>query len=218
MTKKVRSIALKLSFLFLIACSISILISEKIIINNATQKVFSETANIPKNKVGVLLGISRKVKGGENNPYFDYRTAAAVTLFKAEKITYIVVSGNGDDGSDTTDSQVESFKKELIKAGVPSENIILDTAGYRTLDSAVRVKEIFGQNSVTMISQKFHNERAIYLAEQFGIKAVGFNAKDVTGVLLLKRHFREPLARVKVFIDLFLDIQPRVLGDKIEIK
>jgi len=82
----------------------------------------------------------------------------------------------------------------------------------------VRIKEIFGQNAVTVISQNFHNERAIYLAEYFDIKAIGFNAKDVSKRIGLKTRLREYLARVKVFVDIIFNVEPKFLGKPIQIK
>ena len=110
------------------------------------------------------------------------------------------------------------FKNELLKKGIPENKIYLDYGGLRTLDSVVRLKEIFGQNTVTMISQEFHNERAIYLAEHFGIKAIGFNAEDVTNRLGFKTQIREYFARVKVFVDIIFNLEPKFLGEKIEIQ
>ena len=109
-------------------------------------------------------------------------------------------------------------KKDLIKAGIPSEKIFLDYAGFRTLDSMVRAKEVFGLERVTVISQKFHNERAIYLAHHKGLNAIGYNAKDVQIKFGLKVQIREYLARVKVFLDLALNTQPKFYGERIEIK
>ena len=101
---------------------------------------------------------------------------------------------------------------------IPEDKIILDYAGFRTLDSVVRAKEIFGQNSITIISQPFHNERAIYLANNYGIEAIGYNAQDVEyWKKKLKIHGREYLARVKMFIDLCTGKQPKFLGEKIVI-
>ena len=95
----------------------------------------------------------------------------------------------------------------------------MDYAGFRTLDSVVRAKEIFGQDSITIISQSFHNERALYLAKHYGIEAVGYNAKDVEyWKKKLKIHGREYLARVKMFIDLYTGKQPKFLGEKIKIE
>ena len=170
---------------------------------------------IPKNKVGLVLGTSKKLRGGQPNPYYTFRIKAAIQLYKAGKIDFVLVSG--DNGSQYY-NEPTTFKKDLIKGGIPDEKIFLDYAGFRTLDSMVRAKMVFGLDSVTVISQKFHNERAIYLAEKKGLTAIGFNAKDISGKHGLKVRFREYFARTKVFIDLLLNTQPRFYGEKIEIK
>ena len=116
---------------------------------------------------------------------------------------------------------IENFmelQRDLIAAGIPQNKIFLDYAGFRTLDSMVRAKKIFGQNSVTVISQKFHNERAIRLADYYGIKAVGYNAKAVGKTYGFKTNLREKLARVKVIIDFIIGTKPHFLGEKITIQ
>ena len=82
----------------------------------------------------------------------------------------------------------------------------------------MRAKEIFGQSSITFISQKFHNERAIYLAESNDIKAVGFNAKDMNGRNGLRTHLREYLARTKAILDVMVGVEPKFLGEPIVIQ
>jgi SanA protein len=154
------------------------------------------------------------LQNGNINLYYKYRLEAAINLYNAKKITFVVISG--DNGTKSYDEPTD-FKEDLIKAGIPENKIYLDYAGFRTLDSVVRIKEIFGQTAVTIISQEFHNERAIYLAEHFNIKAIGFNAKDVSGRYGIKVQIREYLARVKVFVDIIFDIEPKFLGDKITI-
>ncbi|MFS4493378.1 vancomycin high temperature exclusion protein [Maribacter sp. 2308TA10-17] len=187
-----------------------------IIINfSAEGKTFSQLETVPKNKVGVILGTSKKLVTGQPNLYYSFRIEAAVSLFKSEKIEFILVSG--DNGTNYY-NEPETIKKDLILAGIPKEKIFLDYAGFRTLDSMVRAKEVFGLNKVTVISQEFHNQRAIYIAERKGLTAVGFNAKDVTGNSGLKVHLREYLARVKVFIDLVSNTQPRFYGEHITIE
>ncbi len=124
---------------------------------------------------------------------------------------------SGDNGNKDYDEPTD-FKEELIKRGIPKDKIFLDYAGFRTLDSVIRSKEIFGQKSITIISQEFHNERAIYLAHKSGIKAIGFNANDVSGKYGIRVQIREYLARTKVFIDILFDVKPKFLGEKIEIK
>ncbi|WP_296380940.1 ElyC/SanA/YdcF family protein [Winogradskyella sp.] len=172
--------------------------------------VYDDINAIPKNKVGLVLGTGKYAANGNINLFYKYRIDAAVKLYKADKIEFILVSGdNGRKGYD----EPSDFKKDLIAKGIPKNKIFLDYAGFRTLDSMVRAKEIFEQTSITVISQKFHNQRAIYIGNQFGIKAVGFNAKDV-----YKSHFREYLARSKASLDLVFNVQPKFLGEKITIK
>lgn len=176
---------------------------------NAVNKTFSNSSEIKKNKVGLVLGTAKILKNGRVNLYFKYRIQATVALYKKGKIDFILVSG--DNGNKNYDEPTD-FKKELIKKGIPSNRIFLDYAGFRTLDSVVRAKEIFGQTSVTIISQKFHNERAIFLAEKNGIKAIGFNAKDLTGKYGLKVRIREYFARTKAFLDILFGVEPKFLG------
>ena len=149
------------------------------------------------------------------NLYFKYRIDATVELYKKGKIDFVLISG--DNGNKNYDEPTD-FKNELIRHGIPENKIFLDFAGFRTLDSVVRCKEIFGQNSITIISQQFHNERAIYLAKNNEIEAVGFNARDVSGRYGLKVKVREYLARTKVFVDILLGVKPKFLGEKVEIK
>lgn len=208
----------KVAILFLLSCLlivIAIYISNKVIIKNAEEKLFNTTETIPKNKVGLLLGTVKYLSDGRVNLYYQFRLNAAVELYKAKKIDFILVSG--DNGSEGYDEPTD-FKNDLIKAGIPEDKIYLDYAGFRTLDSVVRIKEIFGQTSVTIISQQFHNERALYLANHFEIDAIGFNAKGVSGKKAIKVQLREYLARVKVFIDILFNIKPKFLGEPIEIK
>ena len=109
------------------------------------------------------------------------------------------------------------MRDALIRKGVPSSAIVLDYAGFRTLDSVVRAKEVFGQEKITIISQRFHNERAIYLAEHYSIKAIGYNAKDAkrTKRSLMITVVRESISRVKMFIDFLTGKEPKFLGEKI---
>lgn len=178
-------------------------------------KTFASTESIPKNKVGMVLGTAKKLNSGYINNYFTYRIAATVKLYKAGKIDFVLVSG--DNGNKQYDEPTD-FKEELVKNGIPADKIFLDFAGFRTLDSVVRAKKIFGQTKLTIISQEFHNERAIYLAKKNGIEAVGFNAQDVTNRYGIRVKVREYFSRTKVFIDILFGVQPKFLGESIEIK
>ena len=207
---------LKFTFISFIVLSLTLIfISNYIIVGAAKNKTFSTLSEIPKNKVGLVLGTSKYLRDGRVNLYFTYRINATVQLFKSGKIDFVLISG--DNGSVNYD-EPNDFKNELLKKGIPEDKIFLDYAGFRTLDSVVRAKEIFGQNSVTIISQEFHNERAIYLASKHVLSAVGYNAKDVSLNYGFKTQLREYLARTKAFLDIMIGIEPKFLGDKIEIK
>jgi SanA protein len=171
--------------------------------------------DIPKNEVGLLLGTSKTLSSGVENLYYKYRIEAAVELYKNEKINYIIVSG---DNSTKEYNEPINMQKDLIKKGVNSEDIFLDYAGFRTLDSVVRSKEIFRQEKITIISQRFHNERAVFIAMSRDIQAIGFNARDVSLKYGFKTRVREYFARVKMILDIILNKQPRFLGEEIIIQ
>jgi SanA protein len=165
--------------------------------------------------VGLLLGTSKYLKNGRINQYWKNRIDATVELYKLKKIKFVIISG--DNGKSTYDEPTD-MKNELVKLGIPASVIFLDYAGFRTFDSMIRAQKIFSQQSFTVISQRFHNERAIYIGQHYGIEAIGYNAKDVSANKGFKTNLREIFARVKLFIDFAIDKQPKFLGEKVEIK
>lgn len=214
---KVKKFLIKLVYALLallVLMVAAIFIADGLIKSFAKDKLYSEVSSVPINKVGVVLGTSKYLVNGNINRYYQYRIDAAAELYHSGKVEYILVSG---DNRHHSYNEPQTFKNDLVKKGIPAEKIYLDYAGFRTLDSMVRAKEVFGQESVTVVSQQFHNERAIYLAEKRGLKAIGFNAKDVNLRSGARVQFREYLARVKMFSDLIFSKQPRFLGEEIEI-
>ena len=169
----------------------------------------------PKNKVGLVLGAVKVTSSGHINSYYTHRINAAIELYNAGKIEYILISG---DNSRKDYDEPTSFKTDLIAKGIPEDKIFLDYAGFRTLDSVVRAKAIFGQSEITIISQQFHNERAIYLARHRGINAIGYNAKNSYAHHRSATRFREYFARAKASMDVLFNVEPKFLGEKIEIK
>ena len=184
---------------------------------NRTAKIFisDDLVNVKPNNVGLLLGTSRNLKNGAKNDFFFNRIDAAVEIYKGGKIKNIIISG---DNSKTDYNEPADMKAELVKNGIPDSLIYLDYAGFRTLDAVVRARDVFGQSSFIVISQKFHNERAVYLARKFGINAFGYNAKEVQAYKGFKTKLREFFARDKMFLDLFFGVKPKFLGEKIIIK
>lgn len=177
----------------------------------AQNYVTDDLNQLSKQRVGLVLGTSRRVSSGNTNYYFTYRIQAAVKLFKAGKIDYILVSG---DNSTSSYNEPKDMQTALIEAGIPEDRIVLDYAGFRTLDSIVRCYEVFDQENFTIISQEFHVKRALFIAHAHGINAQGFIARDVQRSSGMKTRVREFFARVKVFIDLLIEKEPKYLGEK----
>lgn len=202
--------------IFLTSILLIVIVFPNQLVNMTTRdKTFDSISNFPSNKVGVILGTSKYLKKGNINLYYKYRIDAAVQLFKSNKIKFILVSG---DNRKKNYDEPTTIKNDLIAEGVPDSVIYLDYAGFRTLDSVIRSKEVFGLDSLTFISQQFHNERAIYIGNHKNIYAVGFNARDVDVYYGFKTKVRELLARDKMFLDLIINKKSRFLGEKIEIK
>jgi SanA protein len=177
-------------------------------------KLFEDVKDLPSAKVGLVFGTTDRLKGRENR-YFRYRIDAAVKVWKAGKVETFIVSG---DNRSKYYNEPQKMKNALIEEGVPASRIVCDYAGLRTLDSVVRAKKIFGADKILVISQRFQNERAIYLAQANGIEAFGFNAQDVELQAGYKTKIREVGARVKMWLDVnFLDTAPTHLGDKVEL-
>jgi len=170
--------------------------------------------NITPVKVGLLLGTSKSIKSGRRNDFFYNRIDATVELFKSNKIKYVIVSG--DNGTNYY-NEPQDMKDALVASGIPDSVIVLDYAGFRTFDSVLRAKEIFGQDSIIIISQKFHNERAVFIARKNFIVAFGYNAREVESFGGFRTKLREIFARDKVFFDFAFGVKPKFLGEKIKI-
>ncbi len=185
------------------------------LVENAAQgKCFDYVQSIENNQVGLLLGTSKMLSNGYQNKYFFNRIDAVMALYNAGKIKVLVISG---DNGHVDYNEPEDMKQELVKRGFPSHLIFLDYAGFRTFDSVYRMYYIFGQTKFLVVSQEFHNSRAIYIAEKLGLEAQGYNAKDVSKYYGLKTMVRERFARTKLFIDLIIGQKPKFLGEKINI-
>lgn len=186
------------------------------LINRAARgRTYSDTQSIPHRPVGLILGCSKTLGHGYGNPFFQYRVAAAAKLYEAGKVNYLLVSG---DNHIHAYDEAKDMKDSLAELGVPREKIFCDFAGFRTFDSVVRAREIFGQTQVTIISQEFHNRRAIFIARHEGIDAIGFNAPEVDAYDSFKTRCREQAAKVFAVLDIYLlRTRPKFLGPKVPI-
>ena len=161
-------------------------------------RVYSDVDEIPHGEVGLLLGTNPKGRRGGINMFYNYRIDAAVALYEAGKVDRIIISG-AKKGPDYDEPQ--AMREALVARGVPDSLLVLDGQGYHTIESIVRTKEVFGVNELTIISQEFHNRRAIYMAKRNGMDAIAYNAANTT--ILRWRiimFFRERASRVKAVL------------------
>jgi len=202
--KKIIRRSMWLVAILTIACLALMLICNLLVVNNAKGKVFSDIDSIQYNKVGLLLGTTPQSRITKTtNYFFVYRIDAAEQLYKAGKIEKILISG--DEHSLDGVNEPECMRDSLVARGVPASDIMLDGKGYRTLCSVVNANKVFGLKSFTIISQLFHNERAIYQAEHLDLdieNIQAYNAKNPQSTRALITYAREYLARVKMFWDI----------------
>ena len=182
----------------------------------ANGRVYTDTATLPVNDVGLVLGTSPRTARGERNLHFDNRMAAAALLYRAGKVHHLLLSGdNGTRGYD----EPADMKAALLALGVPAEALTLDDAGFRTLDSVVRARAVLGQTRLTVITDRFHAYRAFFLARHQGVDAIAFPSRDVDVSASLKSRVRECGADLKACLDLWVfHTRPRFLGEPIPVR
>jgi SanA protein len=173
---------------------------------------YMNVEEIPATEYGLLLGTTPQTRFGKKSDFFKFRIDATEALYKAQKIRRIVISG--DENSLDGVNEPECMRDSLVARGIPEQDIILDGKGFRTLDSVVRMSKVFGANSFTIISQQFHNERALYLATHLDLETKNvqaFHAQSPTTNFAFITYVREYLARVKMFIDIITKKEPQTL-------
>jgi SanA protein len=197
-----------LLFAFVVGCNFWVYISTK-------NQVYTSYDKIPYNEMALVLGTSKYSRSGNANLFFQYRMETAQKLYLSKKVKHIIASG---DNSRTYYNEPQDMKNALIKRGIPLASITLDYAGFRTFDSVVRSKKIFGQNDITIVTQDFHCYRALFIANYYGMNAVAFAAGGVPDGHSPFTRFREYLARCKAILDLYiLQNNPKFLGEPIKI-
>lgn len=193
---------------FVVACNVWV-------VSSTEDAVFESVESIESNTVGMVLGTSKKVAPNQPNLHFEHRLEAAAKLYHAGKVKHLLVSGDRDS---EYYNEPRDMTIKLMELGVPSNAITADNAGYRTLDSVIRARRVFGLRRMTVISDDFHVARALFIAEREGIDAVALRSEPVELKLSFKARTREWLARVKAVLDLYiLDTEPSLLGEPVEI-
>ena len=192
--KRMLKILIVISFLgivFILLCNVWVVVSTR-------SRSYFSMDSLPSNQVGLVLGTSKTTSDGQENLYFKYRMEAAARLFNEGKVKSLILSGNNDSKYYNEPLDME---RAMLKLGVPKSALQLDYAGYRTFDSVIRCKDIFKQDHITIVSQDFHNARALYIAQKEGLDAVSFAAQDVPAGYSLRTLVREYLARPKAVLD-----------------
>lgn len=192
-----------------------LLAADRYVALSTRDAVFAEPSAVPTLPVALVLGTAPHLVGGGDNPFYVARMEAAVALYRAGKVQHLLVSG---DNSTEYYNEPVGMQADLMARGIPEEAITIDYAGFRTLDSVVRADAVFAQDSFVVVSQRFHVERAVFLARAHDLYALGFVASGVEGEAGLKVRLREVAARVKAMLDVWiLDTDPRFYGDPVEI-
>ncbi len=207
---------LLITLVSLLLFGVTVSIVANVLVNRSAEGLcYSSTDDMPYRRVALLLGTTRLGRTGKPNPYFNNRIAACAELYRAGKVGKVLVSG---DNSRKGYNEPEDMRQALVEAGIPDSCIVLDFAGFRTYDSMVRAKRVFGQDSLTVISQQWHNKRALYIANRIGVDAVAYNAADIDiRATKLRLAVREWLARTKMVFDLLFMHDPHFLGEQITI-
>lgn len=178
--------------------------------------LMDEISALPATKVAIVLGTSPTLRDGTPNDFYTYRMDAAEALYRSGKVRHLVLSG---DNRHASYNEPEAMRKSLLARGIPDSIMHPDYAGFRTFDSMIRLRDVFGQDSCIIVSQRFHNERAAYIArQQLGMAAFGLNAREVTAYKGFKTMLRELFARDKMFLDQWFGTEPHFLGEPIEIR
>jgi SanA protein len=177
----------------------------------STQKQWSYSIrDVPKRRVALVLGTSRKTSEGNPNPFFDNRIKSAAELYKSGKITHIIVSG---DNRSRYYNEPGDMKKSLISLGIPANAITMDHAGLRTLDSIIRCFKIYGQKEFVLVTQSFHCPRALFIANYYDLDVFAVAADEPVGEYP-QLMIREWIARTLAVTDLYIwNKQPAELGD-----
>jgi SanA protein len=172
-------------------------------------RLFDSTERIPMNETGLVLGTSRLLASRRPNPFFVQRIEAAARLYHAGKVKRLILSGRVDaDGY----SEPEDMRRDLRARDVPGDCLLLDTHGFRTIESIKQARRAFGLTRVTLVSQEFHNRRALFFCQWYGLDAVGLNADSPRWQLSWRTLLRETVARMVAVVDVMSDAVGRLFG------
>jgi SanA protein len=197
---------------FLMLCAVGLLgvILPRLITTLYAWHRIYQADSAPTERVAIVFGAGLRRDGSPTTILRD-RVETAVRLYTGGKVEKLLMSG---DNSVEFYNEPEAMRLYALSLGVPNEVIVLDYAGQRTYDTCFRAKAIFGVNNALVVTQKFHLPRALFLCNMLGITALGVEANNRNywkGSLLIW-NFREQLATVAAFLDLYVDKPSPILG------
>ena len=212
---KKRRIALAAALLIL-ALSAALLLANWWVLRQSAARLITDIAMLPANDVAIVLGSSKTIEGGRyRNPFFERRMNTAAQLYHAGKVRHLLVSG---DNSRKSYDEPTWMRDALIARGVPASAITLDCAGFRTLDTMARARAVFGLTKATIVTDDFHEPRALFLASAHGLDAVGFPSEHVPEAWSKTTRLREVGSRVKACLDVYvLRKKPKFYGPPVAI-
>ena len=199
--KRWRSIFFWMFVLPLLSVAAVVVVCNLWIVLSTQGRVFNSAAEIEARAVGIVLGTSKKVGPDTPNQHFVNRLTAAAALYQEGKVDRLLVSGYRDSKYYDETRDMIAKLKEL---GVPESAILADDQGLRTYDSVMRAKAVFGFDSVIIISDDFHVNRALFIADHYGLDAIALRSERVDYEDSRKVRTREYFARVKALIDLYV--------------
>jgi SanA protein len=171
------------------------------LVSASTEGLVHDTlADVTPAPVALLLGTSPRY-AGRPNPYYLARIKAAAELFTSGKVAGIIVSG---DNRRADYNEPAMMRNDLVRQGVPGEFITMDLAGLRTLDSVCRAQSVFQQKKIIVVSQRFHAQRAVFLAQHIGLDAEAYAAAEPGWNWWIRVRTREVFARVMACLDIWV--------------
>lgn len=170
-----------------------VLLCNVVVMAVSAGRVLSDFGVLPHNEAALLLGAPPLRNDGARNLFFVYRVQAAASLLGSGKVDKIILSGDAAE----TEAMLSSFER----MGVPRCSLLVDNDASRTVDSIASVRAKFGFGGFTVVSQRFHNRRAVFLARCMGLDVVAFNAQDVRRQRWLLVLAREILSRTFACLD-----------------
>jgi SanA protein len=208
--RRTRRLLLPLFVGFLLLGVTLVTLCNQHILSANRDRLFDQVGAIPAKKIGLVLGTSQFLRGGSPNLHFANRIAAAAEIYRTGKVRHLLVSG---DNRRSNYNEPRMMKRALMAHDVPASAITCDYAGFRTLDSVVRAKWVFDVTECIIVTQRYHNSRALEIARATGLDAVGYCAPEPQFVDTWKTELREVLARTVTVLDLYVwHREPHFLG------